>query len=91
MEASVSHHHDHRERQPLIDGRYMTCPRCKEKRDILAFIRFGEVEEFAADTAPIYKCPKPAGGCGWIFAPAEHTILFAMHPVEGGDGKVRYE
>lgn len=78
-------------RIPLIEGRHMTCPRCREKRDILAFQRFGEVEEFASDTAPIYKCPKAKGGCGWIFAPAEHTIHIAMNPSSGPNGEVRYE
>lgn len=80
-----------KKRIPLIEGRFMKCPRCRKKRDILAFQRFGEIEEFASDTAPIYKCPKAQGGCGWIFAPAEHTILIAMHPVEGENGEVRYE
>lgn len=60
----------------------MTCPRCKVARDILDFQRFGEIEEFAEETAPIYKCPKQKnkGGCGWIFAPAEHTILETLLP-----------
>jgi len=80
-----------KQRIPLIEGRHMRCPRCREKRDILQFQRFGEVEEFASDTAPIYKCPKALGGCGWIFAPAEHTILIAMKPTEGSNGEVHYE
>lgn len=60
----------------------MICPRCKVSRDILDFQRFGEVEEFASETAPIYKCPKQQakGGCGWIFAPAEQTILQSLMP-----------
>jgi rubredoxin len=65
----------------------MTCPRCKASRDILDFQRFGEIEEFAQDTAPIYKCPKARGGCGWIFAPAEHTVLHSIHPEYPLDGE----
>lgn len=80
-----------RPRVPLIEGRSMRCPRCREPRDILAFQRFGEIEEFASDTAPIYKCPKAQGGCGWIFAPAEHTVLIAMRPHAGDNGEVHYE
>jgi hypothetical protein len=53
----------------------MTCPRCKRSRNILDFQRFGEIEEFAHDTAPIYRCPKARGGCNWLFAPADHTVL----------------
>jgi hypothetical protein len=69
-----------RPRTPLIRGREMTCPRCKTPRDILAFQRFEEIEEYEHDTAPIYKCPPAQGGCGWLFAPAEHTVLEAMSP-----------
>ncbi len=69
-----------RPRTPLIEGRNMRCPRCKTPRDILDFQRFGEIEEFEMDTAPIYKCPKARGGCGWIFAPADHTVLSAINP-----------
>lgn len=46
--------------------------------DILQFARFGEIEEFVQDTTAIYKCPKRFGGCGWLFAPAEHTIMESM-------------
>ena len=54
-------------REPLItNGRYMTCPRCREHIDILRFIPMGMVEEFKEDTVPVYKCPQ----CRWIFAPA---------------------
>lgn len=60
----------------------MTCPRCKRKRNILDFQRFGEIEEFAHDTAPIYRCPKARGGCSWIFAPADATIINALMPDE---------
>ena len=32
-------------REPLIsDGRYMTCPRCREKQDILMYVPMGQVE-----------------------------------------------
>lgn len=64
----------------LISGHEMTCPRCKKPQDILAFQRFGEIDEFAHETAPIYKCPKSRGGCGWIFAPSDHAVLLALNP-----------
>src|SRR4051794_22245324 len=69
-----------RTRPALIQGHEMTCPRCKTPRDILDFQRFEEIEEYSHDTAPIYKCPKTRGGCGWLFAPSEHTILTAIGP-----------
>lgn len=69
-----------RSQTPLIEGRFMRCPRCKTQRDILDFQRFGEIEEFAQDTAPIYRCPKARGGCSWIFAPADHVVLSAINP-----------
>lgn len=49
----------------LIDGRYMQCPRCREKNDVLRFVPMGIIEEFAHETNPIYKCPK----CRWVFSP----------------------
>ena len=55
-----------RDRESLIDGRYMTCPRCREKLDILRFLPMGQIEEFLAETNPIYKCPL----CRWVFSPA---------------------
>ena len=75
-------------RRHLIQGRQMTCPRCKVSRDILDFQRLEEIEEFEPDTTPIYKCPKPRGGCSWVFAPAEHTVLSAIHEsATNGDGE----
>jgi uncharacterized Zn finger protein len=57
---------DAKRRERLIDGRYMTCPRCREKQDILRFIPMGIIEEFQDETNPIYKCPE----CRWVFSPA---------------------
>lgn len=57
---------DAKRRERLIDGRYMRCPRCREKQDILRYIPMGVVEEFADETNPIYKCPL----CRWVFSPA---------------------
>jgi rubredoxin len=54
----------------LIEGRLMICPRCKRKHDILAYIPMEQIEEFAAETNPIYKCPS----CRWIFSPAPHAL-----------------
>lgn len=62
-----------RERSPkllrLVNGRKMTCPRCKHPRDVLDFVPLMTVEEYAHETTPVYKCP----GCRWVFAPAEHV------------------
>lgn len=48
----------------------MRCPRCKKLNDVLKFVPLGQIEEFIAETAPIYKCPE----CRWLFAPAPHAI-----------------
>lgn len=52
-------------RRPLVNGRMMTCPRCKRDHDILRYIPLIQIEEYSAETAPIYKCPH----CRWVFAP----------------------
>jgi len=57
---------DPKRRQRLIDGRYMTCPRCREKQDVLRFVPMGIIEEFKDETNPIYKCPE----CRWVFSPS---------------------
>lgn len=48
----------------------MRCPRCKKLRDILAWIPLMQIEEFVAETNPIYKCPD----CRWVFSPAESRV-----------------
>jgi len=48
----------------------MTCPRCKKASDILKFVPLRMIEEFAAETTPVYKCPE----CRWIFAPADDLV-----------------
>lgn len=68
------------QRKRLINGRKMTCPRCKEERDILAFMRMEEIVEYEHETTPIYKCPRKYGGCGWQFAPSEHAVLDSIAP-----------
>jgi uncharacterized C2H2 Zn-finger protein len=61
----------HSHAQPrLVNGRLMSCPRCKKPFDVLAFIPLMMVEEYAADTTPVYKCP----ACRWVFAPAESVV-----------------
>jgi hypothetical protein len=60
-----------REKQRLINGRLMTCPRCKKKHDILEYTRLMEIEEFQGETTPIYKAPC----CKWLFAPADNLIF----------------
>lgn len=58
-----------RPRRPIIVGRQMRCPRCKQLHDILRFVPMGMIEEFAEDTNPVYKCPS----CRWVFSPAPHV------------------
>jgi hypothetical protein len=67
---------------PLIEGHLMICPRCRDRRSVIAFDRLAEVEAFASQTMPIYRCPKVNGGCGWVFSPApdgysEHMNRYA--------------
>jgi hypothetical protein len=58
----------------LINGRLMTCPRCKRDFDILQFKRLLMIEEFAKDTTPIYKCPT----CSWLVAPADDIVALLL-------------
>lgn len=57
-----------RENSLIVDGRYMRCPRCRNAHDVLRYVPMGQIEEFRAETVPVYKCPT----CRWIFAPAIH-------------------
>jgi uncharacterized C2H2 Zn-finger protein len=57
-------------RRKLIEGRFMRCPRCKRQHDVLQYVPLEIIEEFAAETTPVYKCPK----CKWIFAPADELV-----------------
>lgn len=59
-----------KQRLPLIEGRRMRCPRCRELHDILAYVPMKQMEAFVAETNPIYKCPT----CRWIFSPAPHAL-----------------
>lgn len=59
-----------KKQRPIIEGRCMRCPRCKKLHDILGYIPLGQIEEFLAETSPIYKCPN----CRWLFAPAPHAL-----------------
>lgn len=60
----------------------MTCPRCGTRHDVLRYIPMGIIEEYAAETNPIYKCPS----CRWVFSPAlsvsEQRKMFEPQPVE---------
>lgn len=47
----------------------MVCPRCRKEHDVLRYVPMGQIEEFKAETMPVYKCPT----CRWIFAPANHV------------------
>lgn len=52
------------ETKSLLDGRFLTCPRCKVKADILTYVPLQEIPEYAAQTQPIYKCKN----CKFLFA-----------------------
>jgi len=69
----------------LIDGRYMTCPRCRQKQDILVFVPMAIIEEFKDELNPIYKCPI----CRWVFSPAltieELKMMFGIFESEKTD------
>lgn len=61
-------HNGTRRKSPLISGRFMTCPRCKNAHDVLQYMALMMIEEYEDETHPIYKCPQ----CRWLFSPAEH-------------------
>lgn len=72
-----------REQPRLLNGRMMSCPRCKRSRDILQFVPMKMIEEFAHDTTPVYKCPE----CHWIFAPADSLLLHELMNRLGRNGE----
>lgn len=53
-----------RRKRSLINGTKLMCPRCKEDHNLLAYVPLMEIEDYAEDTVPIYKCPS----CRWMFA-----------------------
>jgi uncharacterized protein with PIN domain len=57
-------------RTPLIEGRQMRCPRCELLHDILRYIPVQQIEKYAEETNPVYRCPS----CRWIFSPSPHVI-----------------
>lgn len=59
-------------REPLVNSQGMLCPRCKVRRNILAFKRLQTVEEYEDITAPIYKCPD--NHCKFVFAPVSEVV-----------------
>ena len=59
----------------------MSCPRCKQRYDILRFVPLMLIEEYAQDTTPVYKCPS----CRWIFAPADGLVALQLNG--GANGK----
>lgn len=66
----------------LIDGRMMTCPRCKKQHDLLQYIRLQMIEEYARETTPVYKCPT----CKWLFAPADDLVAYLLGRANIGNG-----
>lgn len=55
----------------------MTCPRCREAFDLMAFTRLTRPRAFRRELNPTYKCPREGiskqgeCGCGFIFSPRE--------------------
>lgn len=68
----------------------MKCPRCEKKRDILGFQRMEDSDKYAHETAPVYKCPKVTGGCGFFFALSDHAVLHNLNP-DGIPEGIKYE
>lgn len=66
----MTHDNIHNGRRPLIEGRYMRCPRCKQLHDILKYVPLEQKKEFELETNPVYKCPQ----CRWIFSPAPFIL-----------------
>lgn len=52
------------EKKSLLNGRMLTCPRCKKEHSVESYLRLGEAEEFKTETNPVYKC----SSCKWIFS-----------------------
>lgn len=75
---------DAKRHKRLLDGRNMTCPRCRVSHDVLRYVPMGMIEEYIEETNPIYKCPS----CRWVFSPAL-TIkeLCALFGVETDSGE----
>lgn len=59
-----------KEKPRLVEGRFMTCPRCKKKQDLLTFVPMMTISEYDHDTCPIYKCSL----CKWLFAPSDNLM-----------------
>jgi hypothetical protein len=57
---------DKKRPERLLQGRWMTCPRCRRSHDVLGYIPLSIIDEYRAETNPIYRCPS----CRWIFSPA---------------------
>lgn len=70
---------DARHHQSLIEGAHMRCPRCQELFPLLAWRPLQEIEAYAKETTPIYKCRRSQvsvsgkKGCGFLFAPVDYT------------------
>ena len=60
-----------RPRKPLIEGVKMRCPRCERLDHIFNYVRLKTILAYSDQTAPVYKCPRQLGGCGFLFAPVD--------------------
>jgi rubredoxin len=48
----------------------MICPRCETEHDILQYVPMEQIEAYAEETNPVYRCPT----CRWVFSPAPHVL-----------------
>lgn len=69
MEASKS----------LLNGRFLKCPKCEVEQDILLYVPLAEIEKYATETQPIYKCKN----CRWVFSPS--TVYESFRKWKVGD------
>jgi hypothetical protein len=66
-------------RKSLIEGVHMRCPRCEELFPVLSWRPLNEIEKYAKETAPVYKCRRNQvsitgkKGCGFLFAVSDYT------------------
>lgn len=79
------------QRERLIHGTQMQCPRCRVSRNILDFQRMEDEPAFAHELAIVYKCPRQRGGCGFFFAPTDHAVVASMIPSDVDLEEVHFE
>jgi hypothetical protein len=56
----------------------MRCPSCEEFHHLFWYVRLDQVEKYAMETNPIFRCPTYKGGCGHVFSPGDRSLLVQM-------------